>query len=91
MTVVIATLAADGISTAIAKTAATMTLTDRRKRLTVSLKTGLAVTTAVEILTGVTAVMDSQTSVVAVSPVPMETKVIRASSLVPTKGEFRMA
>lgn len=89
MTVAIATLVAGGISTATAKTAA-MTLTDKRKPLTVSPKTGLAVTTAVEILTGVTAVMDSQTLEV-VSPVATETKVIRTSSLVPTKGAFRMA
>lgn len=89
MTVAIATLAAGGISTATAKTAA-MTLTDKRKPLTVSPKTGLAVTTAVEILTGVTAAMDSQTLEV-VSPAATETKVIRTSSLVPTKGAFRMA
>lgn len=90
MTVAIATLVADGISTATTKTGGTMILMDKRNPLTVSPKTALAVTIAAEISTGVTAVTDSQTSV-AVSLAAMETRAIRTSSLVPTKGVFRMA
>lgn len=90
MTAAIATLAVGGTSTATTKTTATATLTDKRRCLTVSLRTDLEVTTAVTVLTRVTVIMDSQT-LAAASLVVTVIKVTKASSSAPTKEAFRTA